>query len=69
MLIKLLIVGLLLFMIFNLFLALKVMMKNNPDDQPMSKYIARRVFLSIAIVVIIIVAASTGLIEPNPRPY
>jgi len=67
--IKILLVGLLLFMIVNLFLAMRVMLKNDPDGQPMSKYIGRRVLVSTVIFIIILVAVATGLIEPNPRPY
>ena len=69
MLVKIVIVGLLLFMVFNLFLAMKAMLGNNPKHQPMSKYIGRRVMTSALIVVIILLAISTGLITPNPRPY
>ncbi|MFC3093909.1 DUF2909 domain-containing protein [Alteromonas sediminis] len=67
--VKILLVGLLLFMIVNLFLAMRVMLKNDPDGQPMSKFIGRRVLVSTVIFVIILVAVATGLIEPNPRPY
>lgn len=67
--IKLLIIGLLIYMIVNLFLAMKVMMNHDPDGEPMSKYIGRRVLLSAVIVIIVLVAVSTGLITPNPRPY
>ncbi|MCP3687154.1 MAG: DUF2909 domain-containing protein [Gammaproteobacteria bacterium] len=69
MLVKIVIVGLLLFMVFNLFLAMKAMLGNSPKHQPMSKYIGRRVMTSALIVVIILLAISTGLITPNPRPY
>lgn len=69
MLIKIILVALLIYMIVNLFLAMKVMMNHNPDGEPMSKYIGRRVFTSVAIVIIILIALATGLITPNPRPY
>jgi len=62
------ILGLLLvFMIFNLFKAMMVMLKN--DQQPMSKFIGRRVLASVVIVGLILLAVATGLITPNPRPY
>ena len=69
MLIKIILIALVIFMIVNLFLAMRVMMKNDPNDGPMSKYIGRRVLTSALIVILIIVAISTGLITPNPRPY
>ncbi|MBU2978374.1 DUF2909 domain-containing protein [Alteromonas sp. C1M14] len=67
--IKIILVCLLIYMILNLFLAMKAMMKNDPNGPPMSKYIGRRVFTSVAIVVLILIALATGLITPNPRPY
>jgi len=69
MLIKIILVALVLFMIVNLFMAMRVMMKNDPKDGPMSKYIGRRVLTSAVIVILILVAIGTGLITPNPRPY
>ncbi len=69
MLIKIIIICLLIFMIVNLFLAMRVMMKNDPNGEPMSKYIGRRVLTSVVIVILILVALATGLITPNPSPY
>lgn len=69
MVIKVIIVGLLIFMIVNLFLAMKVMLSNDAGKEPMSKYIGRRVMYSALIVVLILAALATGLITPNPRPY
>ena len=69
MIIKVLLVALVIYMLVNLFLAMRVMIRNNPEDGPMSKYIGRRVLTSAVIVVIILLAISTGLITPNPRPY
>ena len=43
MLIKIVIVGLLAFMIYNLFRALFIMNKNDPNQPKMSAYIGRRV--------------------------
>lgn len=68
MVIKVIIVGLLIFMIINLFLAMKVMLGSNSDKVPMSKYIGRRVMTSALIVAIILIAMATGLITPNPIP-
>ncbi|MET1218473.1 MAG: DUF2909 domain-containing protein [Glaciecola sp.] len=69
MLIKILIGGLLIFMIFNLFRAMKIMLSDQKPEQNMSTYIGRRVLASVAIIFIIILAVAFGLIEPNPRPY
>lgn len=67
--VKVILVCLVLFMIFNLFRAMRVMMRNDPKDGPMSKYIGRRVLTSAIIVAIILIAIATGIITPNPRPY
>jgi hypothetical protein len=69
MLIKLLIGGLILFMVFNLFRAMMVMLNNDPDKPPMSKFIGRRLMASVAIIVLILLAIGTGLITPNASPY
>ncbi len=63
-------VALLLFMVYNLFRALFVMNKKpDPNQPPMTKYIGRRLMVSVAIVIILLVGILTGLITPNPRPY
>lgn len=67
--IKIVLVALVIYMIVNLFLAMRVMMKNDPKNGPMSKYIGRRVLTSAVIVLLILIAIGTGLITPNPRPY
>ncbi|AEE25124.1 MULTISPECIES: DUF2909 domain-containing protein [Paraglaciecola] len=69
MLIKIIIGILLIVMIYNLFKAMTVMLKDEPKQANMSKYIGRRVLTSVAIVLVILIAMATGLIEPNPRPY
>lgn len=69
MLIKIIVVGLLAFMVYNLFRALFIMNKNDPNKPPMSKFIGRRVITSIAIVILLLVGILTGLITPNPRPF
>jgi len=70
MLFKIVIVALLLFMIYNLFRALFIMNKKPEPNQPsMTKYIGRRLMLSVAIVVLLLIGLLTGLITPNPRPY
>lgn len=69
MLIKIIILGLLVFMIFNLFKALFIMNKNDPNKPPMSQFIGRRVITSVVIVLVLLVGIVTGVITPNPRPY
>ena len=69
MLIKIIIVGLLAFMVYNLFRALVIMNKNDPDKPPMSKFIGRRVMVSVAIVLLLLLGILTGVITPNPRPF
>lgn len=67
--IKIIISLMILFMLFNLFRAMIIMLKNDPNQPSMSKFIGRRVMTSVAIVLLILLAVATGLIEPNPRPY
>lgn len=70
MLIKIVIITLLLLMVYNLFKALMLMVKRpDPNKPPMTKYIGRRLMMSVAIVVLLIVGLLTGIITPNPRPY
>ena len=68
MLIKILLGALLLFMLFNLFTAMLIMLKGDSSKGPMSKYIGR-VMTSVIIILLIVVAVASGLITPNPRPY
>lgn len=69
MLFKVLIVAMLAFMVYNLFRALFLMNKNDPNKPTMSKYIGRRLMFSVAIVILLLIGLLTGLITPNPRPY
>jgi len=68
MIIKIVIVAMLAFMIYNLFRALLTMNKNDPNKPAMSKYIGRRVVTSVAIIILLILGALTGVITPNPHP-
>lgn len=45
------------------------MIKDDPKQPSMSKFIGRRVLTSVIIVVVLLLAVATGLITPNPRPY
>ena len=69
MIIKIIIVGLLAFMVYNLFRALFIMNKNDPNQPSMSKFIGRRVMTSVVIVILLLVGILTGVITPNPRPF
>jgi hypothetical protein len=69
MLIKILVGGLLLFMVFNLFKAMMIMLKDDPNAPSMSKFIGRRILTSAIIVGLILIAVATGLITPNPTPH
>lgn len=69
MVIKVIIIGLLIYMIYNLFQALRLMSKNDPNKPSMSKFIGRRVMTSVVIVLLLLIGVLTGVITPNPRPY
>ena len=68
MLIKGLVIGLLIFVLINLFRALPIMLKGQ-SSQPMSHYLGWRIGLSVCLFLFLILALATGIIEPNPRPY
>jgi ABC-type transport system involved in multi-copper enzyme maturation permease subunit len=44
------------------------MQEKNPKIS-MSKYLGRRLFLSLAILFIILFSISLGFLTPNPKPY
>ncbi|MDN4502995.1 DUF2909 domain-containing protein [Alteromonadaceae bacterium BrNp21-10] len=69
MLVKIIVGLLLLLMIYNLFKAMMIMLKDNPDQPPMSKFIGRRVLISAIIVLLLVLGIATGIIKPNPSPY
>ncbi|WP_404401180.1 DUF2909 domain-containing protein [Idiomarina seosinensis] len=66
---KVIIVALLIFMVFNLFRALFVMLRNDPNKPPMSRYLGRRVGVAAIVLLLLIIAAYSGLLPLNPRPY
>ncbi|MEZ8094789.1 DUF2909 domain-containing protein [Photobacterium swingsii] len=68
MLIKALIVCLLVFIIFNLFRALPVMLGKR-EGVPLSHYLGRRLWLSVLVFALLLIGIATGLVEPNPRPF
>ncbi|PSW19319.1 DUF2909 domain-containing protein [Photobacterium sanctipauli] len=68
MLLKALLVCLLIFIIFNLFRALPMMIKGQ-QAEPMSRYLGRRLLFSVILFVLLLIALASGYITPNPRPY
>ncbi|WP_404342044.1 DUF2909 domain-containing protein [Pseudoalteromonas mariniglutinosa] len=68
MIIKLLIVLLLLFILFNLFRALLIMVSGKAQQRPMSHYLGRRVLFSVIALLVIIAALKIGLLHSNPSP-
>lgn len=69
MLLKLLLIGLLLVVMFNLFHALYYMVKNNDQAPKMSKFLGRRLIFSALLILFVVLALVTGLILPNPTPH
>jgi branched-subunit amino acid transport protein AzlD len=69
MLFKILIIAMLALVIFSLFQALFIMVKNDQAGPKMSKFLGRRLLFSGAIVLLLIILLVTGVITPNPRPY
>jgi hypothetical protein len=65
---KITLVLLLVFIIFNLGRALFVMVRGE-DNQPMSRFLGRRVMFSALLVLALLIALGSGFIDPNPRPY
>ncbi|MGF1724471.1 DUF2909 family protein [Photobacterium nomapromontoriensis] len=68
MLLKALILGLLVFILINLFRALPIMLKGK-HSQPMSRSLGRRVLFSVLLFALLLLALVCGYITPNPRPY
>ncbi|MCL9780244.1 DUF2909 domain-containing protein [Vibrio sp. S4M6] len=70
---KIALVFMLLFIVFNLAKAMVQMVKEPSNDtesvKPMSHYLGRRVLLSAIVVLMLIIALTSGWLEPNPRPY
>lgn len=67
--IKLLLIALLLFIVFNLFRALYLMLKNDENQPGMSTFLGRRVLWSAVVLIAVILALQFGLITPHGRPY
>jgi branched-subunit amino acid transport protein AzlD len=69
MLIKIILVALLLAVVYNLFRALYIMIKNDEQSPKMSKFLGRRLIFSALVIMLLIILLLTGFITPNPRPY
>lgn len=67
--IKIIVIGLLAFMVYNLFRALFIMNKNDPEKPSMTKFIGRRLIASVVLMVLLLLGILTGIITPNPRPF
>jgi len=66
--IKIFIIALFLFVFVSLFQAVRIM-SNQDSTQKMSKFLGRRLLVSVIIFILILLALALGLIPPNPRPY
>lgn len=63
-------IGLLLILVlFNLFKAMVTMLKQDQSSKPMSFYIGRRLIFTVILMLLLLIALATGVIQPNPRPY
>ena len=69
MLIKIILIFLLGIVVFSLFQALIVMLKNDEAAPKMSKFLGRRLIFSVAVIVLLIILLLTGVITPHQRPY
>lgn len=68
MIIKIIIVLLLIFILFNLFRALFIMVSGKTGGRPMSHFLGRRVLFSIVVLVVVIAALKLGFINANNSP-
>lgn len=69
MLIKILLITLLALVVFSLFQALFIMIKNDGNGPKMSKFLGRRLIFSGMVVLLLIVLLLTGVVTPNPTPH
>ena len=68
MIIKIIIVLLLMFILFNLFRALFIMVSGKTNGRPMSHFLGRRVLFSVVVLVVAIAAVKLGYIKANSSP-
>lgn len=67
--IKIILVTLLAVVVFSLFQALIVMLKNDEAAPKMSKFLGRRLLFSALVILFLLILLLTGVITPNSRPY
>lgn len=67
--IKLLLVGCLIFIVYNLGKAMTSMLKPQSSNKSMSTFIGRRLIFSVALILLLLLALLMGWVQPNPRPY
>ncbi|USD65053.1 DUF2909 family protein [Vibrio sp. SCSIO 43136] len=65
---KLLLVVALFLVIINMAKALVVVVRGS-SDKPASHFLGKRLIFSAAVVLVLLVALSSGWVVPNPRPY
>lgn len=68
MIIKIIIVLLLIFILFNLFRALFIMVSGKTGGRPMSHFLGRRVLFSVVVLVVVITALKLDFIKANNSP-
>ncbi|PMM07063.1 hypothetical protein BCT63_05570 [Vibrio kanaloae] len=68
-LLKIVLVALLLFIVFNLMKGLIQIASGKHNGKRLSHFLGRRVMLSAIVVLLLLIALGSGFITPNPRPY
>ena len=66
---KVVLVGLLLVIVFNLMKALIQIASGKHNGKRLSHFLGRRVMLSAIVVLLLLLSLASGVITPNPRPY
>ncbi|WP_394129227.1 DUF2909 family protein [Shewanella maritima] len=66
--VKLVLVLLLIFILFNLAKALFILVKGD-SSQSMSPFLGKRVLFSAIVILLLLLVMGLGLVTPNPRPY
>ncbi|MEZ8062055.1 MULTISPECIES: DUF2909 domain-containing protein [Vibrio] len=68
-LLKIVLVALLFFVVFNLMKGLIQIASGKYNGKRLSHFLGRRVMLSAIVVLLLLIALGSGVITPNPRPY
>ncbi|KAB0461922.1 DUF2909 domain-containing protein [Vibrio kanaloae] len=68
-LLKIVLVALLFFIVFNLMKGLIQIASGKYNGKRLSHFLGRRVMLSAIVVLLLLIALGSGVITPNPRPY